>query len=97
MFAESSAASAVALAAAVVAAEPEPEPQPAPEPQRPSWQPAPQEERPAYARESAPQNDGLRPFPSQLVGDDSRRWNPSSTTLSNATSPKKRMLQPSKK
>lgn len=84
---------------------PEPAPQPAPEPshqakpepQRPSWQPAPQEERPAYARESAPQNDGLRPFPSQLVGDDSRRWNPSSTTLSNATSPKKRMLQPSKK
>ena len=84
---------------------PQPTPQPAPEtsyqakpePQRPSWQPAPQEERPAYARESAPQNDGLRPFPSQLVGDDSRRWNPSSTTLSNATSPKKRMLQPSKK
>ncbi len=84
---------------------PEPAPQPAPEPsyqakpepQRPSWQPAPQEERPAYARESAPQNDGLRPFPSQLVGDDRRRWNPSSTTLSNATSPKKRMLQPSKK
>ena len=84
---------------------PEPAPQPAPEPshqakpepQRPSWQPAPQEERPAYARESAPQKDGPRPFPSQLVGDDSRRWNPSSTTLSNATSPKKRMLQPSKK
>lgn len=84
---------------------PEPAPQPAPEPsyqakpepQRPSWQPAPQEERPAYARESAPQNDGLRPFPSQLVGDGSRRWNPSSTILSNATSPKKRMLQPSKK
>ena len=84
---------------------PEPAPQPAPEPsyqakpepQRPSWQPAPQEERPAYARESAPQNDGLRPFPSQLVGDDRRRWNPSSTILSNATSPKKRMLQPSKK
>lgn len=84
---------------------PQPTPQPAPEPsyqakpepQRPSWQPAPQEERPAYARESAPQNDGLRPFPSQLVGDDRRRWNPSSTILSNATSPKKRMLQPSKK
>lgn len=82
---------------------PEPAPQPAPEPshqaepQRPSWQPDPQEERPAYARESAPQNDGLRPFPSQLAGDGSRRWNPSSTILSNATSPKKRMLQPSKK